>query len=582
MHIATILFSLLVGCAGSADADGDGARAADDCDDGDPSVAAIADDRDCDGAPTADDCDDTTGDLGALAEDADCDGALIADDCDDWRADLRAFADDADCDGSLTADDCDDQRSGIGAVADDADCDGTPTTDDCNDGDASIYDLAGELCDGIDQDCDGFVDDGFTTAWSVGGSPILFSLPWVPPVDDVDWSVFAADGVRPDADTQGIVHMDAKDRVVSVSSWRPSDEGTDSTRRERYEVEWGAFGATRVVWGRSSQPGRAPGEDVEVVFTYDDFGRNIERAVIQDGETERTYTTYDRTGRATLIETSVNGGPRELVTSWVFGDHRSVETYPDTESAKMFEEVRTLNDDGDIVEFTRGWVGKPVAYREAVIYDAEGRITWLGRSLDGDTTWEREYQSEYDEAGHLIRYAHEYDGDGDFDDYLRLSTYHPSGALLTRWEDRDGDGSPEFTIDNEVDAEGRLVSGVEEDYAAPYTATLTVRYEGDVHTYRTEYESDSTHAGIDRVSEVEYDSKRTRHVWDDWDNDGVWDRIYERRYCTPDEDSDGVMAWDDCDDNDVAAPVRAEDFDCDGAANGDDCDNIDPVVGTCD
>jgi len=105
-----------VGCGGATgsggqDVDGDGVVAADDCDDADPSLLALADDSDCDGTPTSVDCDDADPDSTLIAEDADCDGVLTADDCDDTNPALLAIAEDPDCDGVV---DCLSTSSSLG------------------------------------------------------------------------------------------------------------------------------------------------------------------------------------------------------------------------------------------------------------------------------------------------------------------------------------------------------------------------------------------------------------------------------------------------------------------------------------
>jgi|GEM_PF-1701323 len=70
------------------DQDGDGILAWNDCDDGDATLLAIANDADCDGIESTQDCDDNNPNSTAIADDADCDGYLTVNDCDDSRADI--------------------------------------------------------------------------------------------------------------------------------------------------------------------------------------------------------------------------------------------------------------------------------------------------------------------------------------------------------------------------------------------------------------------------------------------------------------------------------------------------------------
>jgi subtilisin-like proprotein convertase family protein len=156
-----------------------------DCDDSDPTVNPAAAevcadgvDQDCNGWDQLSDMD---GD-GDLAQD--CGGG----DCDDLDPSLDSLTD-GDGDGFASCDDCDDASAstypGAPEICDEVDqnCDGdssdeldadgdgaSPCDGDCDDTDPQASPFWLEFCDGRDNDCDGFVDngpdtdgDGFTT-----------------------------------------------------------------------------------------------------------------------------------------------------------------------------------------------------------------------------------------------------------------------------------------------------------------------------------------------------------------------------------------------------------------------------------
>jgi formylglycine-generating enzyme required for sulfatase activity len=127
--------------------------ATDDCGDGIDQDCNGADaacerhDRDDDGWPDDQDlCPDT-----ADPFQADLDGDGVGDDCDDCPTVANADQADADGDGRGDACDGDVDRDGDGRTAADGDCD---------DGDAAVHPGAAEACNGRDDDCNGFPDDG--------------------------------------------------------------------------------------------------------------------------------------------------------------------------------------------------------------------------------------------------------------------------------------------------------------------------------------------------------------------------------------------------------------------------------------
>jgi large repetitive protein len=172
------------------DDDGDGHDSAslcggDDCDDTDASV----------NPDEAESCDGVDNDCNGLVDDglatstyyADVDGDTYGDATDsevDCAAPTGYVADDTDCDDTDSAintdatEDCDSVDNNCDGTIDegcgsstfcDSDADGYDSASlcggtDCDDSDAAINKAATEICDDIDNDCDGLVDDGLPTA----------------------------------------------------------------------------------------------------------------------------------------------------------------------------------------------------------------------------------------------------------------------------------------------------------------------------------------------------------------------------------------------------------------------------------
>ncbi len=158
------------------DSDGDGDGYGDDascgwfdCNDANPGINPEAYDvcengvdEDCTGTDAQCDCLSTDGDGDGYGIGAACSPI----DCDDGDSNVNPGASEA-CNG--VDDDCD------GSIDEGFDSDGdgwTTCEGDCNDGNSGTFPGAVEVCDGADQDCDGIVDEGYDSdgdGWSSCG-----------------------------------------------------------------------------------------------------------------------------------------------------------------------------------------------------------------------------------------------------------------------------------------------------------------------------------------------------------------------------------------------------------------------------
>jgi large repetitive protein len=151
-----------------------------DCDDSDPAYNPGASESDCTD-PADYNCDGSTG-----YTDDDGDGWAACEDCDDADAAVNADAEelcdnvDNDCDGDIDEDDAGDAATwyldadgdGYGDLSSTtAACDqpsgyvSLAYATDCDDSDATVSPVAAESCDGVDEDCDGDIDEGVTDTW---------------------------------------------------------------------------------------------------------------------------------------------------------------------------------------------------------------------------------------------------------------------------------------------------------------------------------------------------------------------------------------------------------------------------------
>jgi hypothetical protein len=250
------------GFAGAVDNDADGFVACEECDDGDPAVNPDAIEV-CNGKD--DDCDGTV-DVGAVDADtyyADADGDGYGDpatavtacaqpsgtvtdgtDCDDGAASVNPGAAevcngvDDDCDGAIDdgaidaitvyADDDGDGFGDPGAASQACAVGPGTTTDDtdCDDTDVAAHPGATEVCNGVDDDCDGNIDDGADASeWFADDDGDGFGAPGASITACTPPTGFVADDTDCD-DTADAVHPGAPELCNGIDD--DCDGGVDA------------------------------------------------------------------------------------------------------------------------------------------------------------------------------------------------------------------------------------------------------------------------------------------------------------------------------------------------------------------
>ncbi len=560
-----------------------------DCDDGDVAYNPGASETDC-ADPNDYNCDGSVG-----YADADGDGWAACEDCNDAQAAINPDGTescngvDDDCDGTVDEDDAVDAATWYADTDGDSYGDPGNTTaacdrpsgyvaddSDCDDADAAVHPAAAERCNGVDDDCDGSVDEGVTTTFfadadgdgfgDAGSTVEDCSVPsgYVSDdsdCDDTDAGIFPGadeycDGV--DNDCDGSVDEAS---AVDAATWYADDDGD-------------SYGDASVATIACDQPSGFVSDDSDC----DDADASI------SPEAEELCNSVDDDCDGTVDEDDAADAP-----TWYADGDGDGYGDPAVSSAACSQPSGTVADDSDCDDTDAAIHPAASEICNSIDDDCDGLIDDDDASLTGEPTW----YADFDEDGYggsrftqdaCVQPSGYVADSSDCDD--GDAAINPAATELCNGVDDDCDGltdddDPDATdpVDWFADVDGDGYGDASSSIVSCDAPTGHVLDDSDCDDGDAAVNPGASEAcnGIDDDCDgtVDEDDAVDAGTWyADADGDGYGDPALGTISCTA--PSGSVADGSDCDDSDAAVhPAASEicngiDDDCDGRIDDDD------------